>query len=366
MACATTSSTIATSIMSMRSRFSRTCCDDVRARWRGGVINRVTKKADGERVREVTFNTGMYDRARTTIDVGDKNTSAAAFRLNAMYENSESFRDYFELERYGIAPTLAFRPDDRTKITLSYEYYKDERTVDRGIPSRNGAPSAAPIETFFGNPDVSKSDFEGHNATATIEHRTDGGLNIRNHTYVATFDKVYANEFAASAVSNAGTVTLDGYINGTQRDTIINQTDFSYKLNMGDSIRHTFAAGTEFAFQKTDNYRNTETPDNLVVPFSHPTTFTPIAFNVPNRNWHTDVETYSVYFQDQVEITKYVELIGGLRFDRFDVAFDDRRANTSLSRVDNVWSHRAGHRAETDICGVSLCRDIDLVPAGCG
>jgi catecholate siderophore receptor len=332
----------------------------------GGVVNRVTKKADGERIREVTATAGSFERARTTIDVGDKISPDAAFRLNAMYENSESFRDFFELERYGINPTMAFRPDDNTKVSLSYEYFKDDRTVDRGVPSFNGRPSQGPIETFFGNPDASYSEFEGHTATATIEHRFDSGVNFRNHTFLATYDKVYSNVFASSAlIPNgsplnpavplvtctlaSGCVTLGGYINGTERDSIVNQTDVTYRWDMGNGIRHTLLAGTEFTNQETDNFRNNPTfGGSNVVPFNNPTTFVPVTFNVFQRDWHTEVQTSSGYIQDQLEITKYFELIGGLRFDRFDVAFDGTTAGVnggqpqSLSRVDDVWSHRVG------------------------
>jgi catecholate siderophore receptor len=325
----------------------------------GGVVNRVTKKADGERMREVAVNAGMYERARTTIDVGDVVAPGTAFRLNAMYENSENFRDYFELERYGINPTLAFRPDDATKVSLSYEYYKDERTVDRGVPSFDGRPSRGPIETFFGNPDESIADFAGHTATATIEHLTAWGLNIRNHTHVASFDKVYRNVFASSPLTFGGScafasgcVTLGGYVNGTQRDSIVNQTDVTYRWDMGSGIRHTVLAGTEFAYQDTDNVRNNPSfnvPNgqpgssaNIVVPFDDPVSFAPVFFDRPNRLWHTEVATASGYIQDQLEITRSFELIAGLRFDRFDVAFDNALNGASLARTDDVWSHRVG------------------------
>ena len=322
----------------------------------GGVVNRVTKKADGERVREVTASTGSFERARTTIDVGDRISPDAAFRLNAMYENSEGFRDFFELERYGINPTLAFRPADNTKVSLSYEYYKDERTVDRGVPSISGSPggpSRGPIEDFFGNPDASQAGFEVHSATATLEHRFDNVVYVRNHTFLATYDKVYANVFANGPVIG-GNVALDGYINGTERESIVNQTDITYRWDMGQGIRHTLLAGTEFSYQETDNFRNNPSfnaplgPTTISVPFNSPTTFAPVFFDRFARDWHTEVQTSSVYIQDQLEITKYFELIGGLRFDRFDVAFDGRTSNVnagapqSLSRVDDVWSHRVG------------------------
>jgi outer membrane receptor protein involved in Fe transport len=65
-----------------------------------------------------------------------------AVRFNAMYENSDTFRDYGHPERYGFNPTVTLKPDDDTKIKLSYEFYHDFRLVDRGNPSQ-GLPGGA-------------------------------------------------------------------------------------------------------------------------------------------------------------------------------------------------------------------------------
>lgn len=50
----------------------------------------------------------------------------------------------------------------------------------------------------------------------------------------------------------------------------------------------------------------------------------------------------AVFIQDQVEITRYLELIGGLRFDHFDLTSRDRRTLVELNRVDDLGSPRAG------------------------
>lgn len=317
----------------------------------GGVVNRAQKEANGERIREVTATYGSYDTKRTTIDVGDAISSTAAFRLNAMFEDSEGFRDFFELERFGINPTLGFKLSDETKLLVSYEYYSDERTVDRGVPSRNGRPSEADKETFFGNPRDSASDFSGHTASVTLEHKFSEDLKVRNHTSYTDADKVYANTFAAAAVSDTGTVRIEGYRDETLRESFVNQTDLTYKFTIAPGIRHTLLAGTEFVHQETDNNRDlarflTEDGAGFVnVPFADPTLFTPVFFNNINRRRSTDLDTQSVYVQDQLEIGRYLELIGGLRFDRFDLAFQDRREgheNNAFSRADNVWSPRGG------------------------
>ena len=69
-------------------------------------------------------------------------------RLNAFYEGSDTFRDFGKLERYGINPTVTLKPDDNTKVKLSYEYFHDERTADRGNPSQ-ATSATAPASTRF-------------------------------------------------------------------------------------------------------------------------------------------------------------------------------------------------------------------------
>ena len=83
----------------------------------GGVINRVTKEASFAPLHEVALQGGTNGNRRFTTDLDQPLTDKAAFRLNGMYESSESFRNAVNLERYGISPTLTVAPDARTKIT---------------------------------------------------------------------------------------------------------------------------------------------------------------------------------------------------------------------------------------------------------
>ena len=114
----------------------------------GGLVNRTLKEADGTRVYDAAMTVGSYGDRRVSLDAGQAVNENVAVRLNAFYEGSETFRDYGHLERYGINPTVTLRPSEDTKIKLSYEFYHDFRTADRGNPSQ-GLPGGA---TRF-NPD---------------------------------------------------------------------------------------------------------------------------------------------------------------------------------------------------------------------
>jgi catecholate siderophore receptor len=317
----------------------------------GGVINRVTKRADGIPIYEGTMQFGSWDRARFTADAGQAISPNAAFRMNAMYEDSNTFRDFSWMERYGLNPTLGFKLGERTTLHFSYEYKVHDQNVDRGGPSLGDRPFRAPTDLFFGQPFVSFTNFDGNIATATLEHKTISGLQIRNHTFYADYDKLYQNIFADSAVNGPGPglVELDGYQSTQARQNFFNQTDLSYSFNTGKQLLHTVVAGTEVGIQDNDEFRNLPTLDSpnsgifvRNVPALSPTIFNPTFFNRPNRRRFTDLETLSAFIQDQLQITRYFELIGGIRFDQFDVEFEDKLSGFTKSQVDDVWSPRIG------------------------
>jgi catecholate siderophore receptor len=325
----------------------------------GGVVNRVLKDADGTTVREVTIGGNSYPGARVTTDIGQAINDNWAFRLNTMYENTQSYRNFVNLERWAVNPTATFAPNDSTTVKLSYEHLHDRRTVDRGIPSQVRPGNAFPRypydtspSAFFGNPNLNYALADVDIGNAVIEHDFENGLTIRNASQIANYDKFYQNVFPgggadAGAVNVAGTSSnLSAYNNETDRTNLFNQTDLTWKFGEGP-IRHTVVFGAEVGRQNGLNFRQSGffngVSSTITVDPRNPTSYVPVTF----RNLATDANnTYKLdlgaaYVQDQVEITRYFELIGGLRFDHFDLTSRDRRSFVELNRVDDLVSPRA-------------------------
>jgi catecholate siderophore receptor len=310
----------------------------------GGLINRVTKQADGEHHGEVTLQGGSNDNKRITADAGEGLTDRFAARLSAMYEDSDSYRDYFNVERLGFNPTALITISDDTRIRASYEYFDDQRTVDRGVPSRAGRPVDVDDSTFFGNPDLSYSDMRVNLATLSVEHDFSPTLRLRNHTVYGDHDKFYQNVYPNSAASAAGNVTLDAYNSGTERQNFFNQTDLTWRVSTG-SLEHTVLAGIEIGRQDTDNFRfNSVGGAAGTVSLANPVTFTSpgTLFTVPNQNNHSDVSVAALYVQDQIALSDKLQLIAGLRFDRFEQEFENNLNGARFSRDDDLTSPRAG------------------------
>lgn len=310
----------------------------------GGVINRVTKAADGRHHGEVAAQVGTDDNKRIAADLGEAVTDKMALRLNAMFEDSESYRNFVQIERHGVNPTMAVTVSDRTRVRFSYEYFKDDRTVDRGVPSRNGRPLDSDESTFFGNPALSFGEVTVNLAGVTLEHDFSDTLRLRNHTQYGDYDKLYQNVYPNSAVNAASNVTLDAYRSGTQRENLFNQTDLSWRVSTG-SIAHTLLAGVEVGRQDTQNLRHNSTfgtTPAAVVSIANPVTFAVPLFNVPNQNNDVDVKLGAVYLQDQIALSERLQLIAGVRFDQFDIEVDNRLNGAHFARDDDFVSPRVG------------------------
>ncbi|OBX21243.1 MULTISPECIES: TonB-dependent receptor [Bizionia] len=100
----------------------------------GGVINMVTKTPRYYNGGEVSLRVGSYGQVRPTFDVyGPINKQKnLAFRINGALERADSYRSLVSSERFYINPSLEWRIDDKTKVTVEMDYFDDSRTPDLG------------------------------------------------------------------------------------------------------------------------------------------------------------------------------------------------------------------------------------------
>jgi catecholate siderophore receptor len=312
----------------------------------GGVINRVSKEAGFARLRELTFQGGSFSAKRFTADFDQPINNRLALRLNGLYENSGSFRDYVDLERYGVNPTATLVLGPKTAVKLSYEYFHDRRVADRGIPSFHGRPVDVPIETFFGDPDNSRVRAGVNLFSASIDHQA-GRFNIRNRTMFGDYDRFYQNYVPGAVTADKSFVSISSYNNATKRRNLFNQTDVTFTANTG-KIQHNFLTGVEVGRQLTDNLRNTgffnNSTTSILAPLSNPTISVPITYrpNATDANNHLKTNLGATYVQDQIEINRYLQVVTGLRFDYFDLQFHNNRNGQELRRIDRLVSPRAG------------------------
>ncbi|HEX7997834.1 MAG TPA: TonB-dependent siderophore receptor [Pyrinomonadaceae bacterium] len=312
----------------------------------GGVINRVTKEANFSQLREISLTGGSFYNRRVAGDFDQPLSDKVAFRLNSVYENSDSFRKFVNLNRFAINPTFTVVPGPQTRFTVGYEFARDRRTADRGITSFQGRPADVPISTFYGNPDDSRVRSDVNLLSGTFEHQI-GKWNIRNRTLFGDYDRFYQNYVPGVANAAKTSVTITAYNNSTKRRNLLNQTDLTYSVSTG-RIRHTLLGGVELGRQLTDNFRNTgffnNTTTSIQASYSNPVISTPVTFrqSATDANNHLKINLAATYVQDQMELSRYVQLVVGLRYDYFDLRYHNNRNGDNLRRIDNLFSPRVG------------------------
>jgi len=312
----------------------------------GGVVNRVVKEATSNPAREVLLQGGEFGNKRVTADVNQPLSARLALRLNGMYENSDSFRSDVETKRGGFNPTMTFQASDRTRITAGYEFLRDRRIADRGITSYQGRPAAVPIETYYGDPDQTSVRADVHLASAGVEHRF-GRVVLRYKLLAGNYGRFYQNFVPGAASADAVTVSLTAYNNRTNRTNLFNQTDLVIPVATG-SIEHTLLAGVEIGHQWTDNFRQSgffnNTATSLQVLFASPQTIVPVTFRQNATDADNELQTTvgAVFVQDQARLSRSVLVLGGVRFDRFNLRYQNNRNGDVLTRPDNLVSPRAG------------------------
>ncbi|MDO9162035.1 MAG: TonB-dependent siderophore receptor [Methylococcaceae bacterium] len=316
----------------------------------GGLINRATKMADWSNTHEMNVQFGSFDKYRLTGDFDHAINDSFAVRLTSMWENSRSYREGFDAGRWGVNPTVSWRPSDQTKVTLGYEHYEDDRVADRGISSFRGRPVKTDASTFFGDPDRSPTGTTVDSFNAVLDHDFGGGVSVRNRTRYAIYDKFYQNIFPGAVNAAGNQVAISAYNDKNQRENFFNQTDLTFALDTGP-FKHKFLTGMEFGYQETDNFRNTGyftdiglNATSVNVSLADPIYKGNIAFrqSASDANNHGVATTAAGYVQDQIQLGKHWQAIMGVRYDRFEVDFRNNRNGQNFATNDDLVSPRGG------------------------
>lgn len=314
----------------------------------GGIINRVQKtpSLDGLRA-SANGSVNSFGAWDIGADLNAPLGANAAFRINAAYEDLNNHRDFFGGERYAVNPYVAVDLG-AWKLGVSYEYVKDDRVTDRGVPSvattagQPNRPVAGHRDSFFGTPGVNRAGLEAHIAKARLDGELADNLNWSTTLLYGDYDKYYTNVYAnGAATSDTGTVALAAYTDPTKRRNFIAQSNLVWDLDLGP-VANKILLGLEYGDQHSTNQRRNGTLSsssfNLVTRVYPTVTFGGLA-----RDTVSDVTFFSAYAQDQLSFGEHVDLVVGLRYDRFEIKGTDRIGTPRpFARKDDKISPRVG------------------------
>ncbi|MEO6080869.1 MAG: TonB-dependent siderophore receptor [Steroidobacteraceae bacterium] len=311
----------------------------------GGVINQVTKSPMPAARLSGTGIVSTAGMSRATLDLNSPVSAlgtGAAFRLNVMADHTEiADRDTVNNDRWGVAPSLALGLGTPTRLTVSYLHQNDNGVPDYGIPWFAGRPAPVARSNYYGfSSDYLKTEVNAF--SAGIEHDISSGLSLSSRVRYSHDTRRFRYTEAVIPVGTPATTPVTSItvnrseFQGFSTDTFLqNQTDLTARFSSG-AISHALVSGFEIGREspKPTYVTNTGIPTtNLADPqdngYSHTLSYTRL-------NAKTVAKTVAFYVLDTVELGANWQIMGGLRWDRFDANYHSTGYNPAGAVVANT------------------------------
>lgn len=320
----------------------------------GGIVNRVTKKAIiGENFGAIDIGADSFGAYDVAADYNIATSEKAALRINAHYDALENHRDFYDGERIGFNPTFKIALSPKTTLDLSYEYADHERFIDRGIPTQNGKPVEAFEKITFGDENINLTTLEAQIFRGLLSHEFSDTMKGNVTVHYGDYEKMYRNLYASGY--DGTNVTMDGYLDPTERTNLIVSGNLIKEFNMGDT-QHVLLVGLEHIKTENENLRyntywSTTGNDKETFSVTRPMDFTVNSAGVAtsvdfttdlNDHTESDITVTSLLIQDQIDVSETFKIMLGARLDNFDITVDDIDDASSTSREDKEVSPRAG------------------------
>jgi iron complex outermembrane receptor protein len=331
----------------------------------GGTVNLVTKRPEFTTEGSLRGSIGSWNHYRVEGDVQSKlgADGSLGYRLVGFFEDSESFRKTVETKRLGLYPSFTAKLGKHTRATYELEYTQQKIPFDRGV-AYTALSGFTPRETFVGEPGDGpiKTEVLGHQFELQHDLSKDWslltGIGFRETSLVGN-----ATETNLGSRQSLG---LDGRtlsrffrFRDFESDYLVMRAELAGRFTTG-SLRHRLIIGADFdRFENRQSilrFRPGAIAPGTSVSTLNPTTYllldvfnpvygrypTPVA--TPNTRREEVLTGYGVYLQDQIDITRQLQLRIGGRFDDFEQDLTDLLAASprTVTTNDQRFSPQVG------------------------
>ncbi len=311
-----------------------------------GTVNLVRKRPVFENFLFATGGYGKFTTYRSTADLSLASRAAGvAFRLNGLWQDSESFRDGKENSNVSINPAFLWQPNERVSLELNFERIDSEYLSDAGLPVFNGEVVNVPRTRSYQSPfDISDQILS--RGRIDFSYSASGSVTLRNKFYYTALDWQSNGTLFNFTLPNA-TGSLDIYRTLTLLDDrqklLGNQLEALFDFQTG-SVEHKLVAGLEHTRLHDDFTFDVAGLPAIDVfnpqEFAQPNQFDPKQFLIPGQSLIAEARStvLAPYFVDQLALSGQFHLLLGGRFDKID--YEEK--NTKTDRNYEKFSPMAG------------------------
>ena len=307
----------------------------------GGYINIVTKTPVMENFARAEVGIGFdeYDsemRRRATFDVNQR-VGTTAVRLNGMIEDGGvAGRDVAEAKAWAFAPSITFGMGTDTRLTIAYEHIKRDDRPDWGVPG-----AFIPGTINYNSLLSGKRHRDKFYGLSSDTDEITGDSVLAKLQYDISDNFTWTNQVRWSRVDRFSAYTMPTGISGTDVTTSRNYYDRELTSLSGQSelagrfmfagFAHSVAAGVEFSREDADaNRYGAAVPASGATPIINPNPGRTNPIAPINEFNGVKVDTVAAYLYDTINLTRQLQLTGGIRAERYKVSIDSVNAGTGL------------------------------------
>lgn len=316
----------------------------------GGIINAVSKAPPDAFHGSIETGINTWGNKYTAFDVGGPVTPGANntlyYRLDALARGGGTQVDYIKDDRLFIAPSLAWRPDADTSVTVHGSYQKDRTNGQNFLPYVGTViPSAAfgkiPTSLFTSDPQLDTFQRSQALIGYEAEHRFNETFTARQKVRYADL-KIYYNTLQAIGLaSNTSPLLNRGNFQTEPHSTqfaLDNELEARFRTG---PISHTTLLGLDYKRYTLVDIQgfggasplNLEAPVYYIAPTTKPGNYA--------QNYQVQNQV-GLYAQEQAKLGGFTLVLSG-RHDQLQTSLDNalNPANDRRS-ADAAWTGRAG------------------------
>ncbi len=291
----------------------------------GGVVSMVSKRPTTEPLREIQFKAGSRSLFQTGFDFSDAldDNGVYSYRLTGLAFSQNAQQESVKANRYAIAPSFSWRPDDKTDFTFLSNFQSDPNAGYYGWLPRtgtvvpyvdaNGQSHKLPTDFNEGDPD-NKMQRRQQMVGYSFAHAFDDTFTVRQNLRYSRVNTMYRSVYGFGMTNQPGVLSRS-YVRSDEDLTNFGvDTQLESKFDTG-ALAHTLLTGVDYLRSRNDvdaqygaadplDLNNGGVTSSNIYPYAD-------KYQVLNR-----LEQTGLYVQDQAEWNKWVMTLGG----RYDFA----------------------------------------------
>lgn len=341
----------------------------------GGVVNQESKQPEARNFAIASGQFGTNAMRRGTLDINrhfhDVMGDSSA-RLNIVGEETGvAGRDITDAKRFGIAPAVSFGLETPTRVTVSYLHEAENDIPDYGLPYFGAGYAKVPHNTYYGLANANFLKTTPDILTARVDHDFGSRISVRNSFRWANYPRifritepqintvatvVYSNPDGKNAYEGPSTKILvqcaiaaaaasSCYPFNTPLSQVFVKRNQINGISTEDMLWDQLSAALHFSVHHIANNavvlveggRERSNPNRPAYTLPYVTALNPNPYDAfaptvttPGVTTHVASQSYGIDFLDTMEINRWLQLSGGVRFDYF--------STTSQSPVNNGTS----------------------------